>query len=192
MNLHVLSDLHTEFSNFSAPNTGADVVILAGDIGVGLGGIEWAASQFPKVPVIYVPGNHEYHGHDVALIDELIKQSMPNIHVLNNDMIVLDGVRFLGCTLWTDFKLYGEGVAWFARQRAKQSIEDFVSIKSGKRLFTPEDSVELHEVSKTWIVSELERSFEGSTVVVTHHLPAPTSVAKRYANDSLNPAFASR
>ncbi len=192
MNLHVLSDLHTEFANFSAPNTGADVVILAGDIGVGLGGIEWAASQFPKVPVIYVPGNHEYYGHDVALIDELIKQSMPNIHVLDNDMIVLDGVRFLGCTLWTDFKLYGEGEAWFARQRAKQSIEDFVSIKSGKRLFTPEDSVELHEVSRTWIVDELERNFEGPTVVVTHHLPASTSVAKRYANDSLNPAFASR
>ena len=34
-------------------------MILAGDIGVGLGGIEWAARRFPKVPVVYVPGNHE-------------------------------------------------------------------------------------------------------------------------------------
>ena len=65
MKLHILSDLHTEFASFSAPDTGADVVILAGDIGVGLDGIQWAASQFPKVPVIYVPGNHEYYDHDI-------------------------------------------------------------------------------------------------------------------------------
>jgi Icc-related predicted phosphoesterase len=128
MKLHILSDLHTEFASFSAPDTGADVVILAGDIGVGLDGIQWAASQFPKVPVIYVPGNHEYYDHDIALIDELVKHSPPNIHVLNNDKIVLNGVRFLGSTLWTDFKLYGEGAAWFSRQRAKRSIEDFASI----------------------------------------------------------------
>ena len=71
-------------------------------------------------------------------------------------------------------------------------MEDFNSIRNGGRRFTPEDSVELHEASKTWLVAELERKFEGPTVVVTHHLPASTSVAKRYVNDSLNPAFASR
>ncbi|MDA0994934.1 MAG: metallophosphoesterase [Proteobacteria bacterium] len=192
MKLHVLSDLHTEFAEFSPSDTDADAVILAGDIGVGLGGIELAASRFPKKPVIYVPGIREYYGHDIALINELIKQSPANIHVLNNDKIVLDGVRFPGSTLWTDFKLHGEGEAWFARQRAKRLIEDFASIHNSGRQFTPEDSVELHEASKTWIVSELERNFNGATVVVTHHLPASTSVAKRYANDPLNPAFASR
>ena len=67
MKIHILSDLHTEFAEFSPPDTDADVVVLAGDIGVGLGGIEWAASKFPKVPVIYVPGNHEYYGHDIGL-----------------------------------------------------------------------------------------------------------------------------
>jgi predicted phosphohydrolase len=108
MKLQILSDLHTEFAEFSPPETGADVVILAGDIGVGLGGIEWAASQFPNQPVIYVPGNHEYYGHDITLIDELVKQSPENIHVLNNDAMVLNGVRFLGSTLWTDFRLDGE------------------------------------------------------------------------------------
>jgi Icc-related predicted phosphoesterase len=192
MKLHILSDIHTEFAEFSSPDTGADVVILAGDIGVGLDGIEWAASQFPKDPVIYVPGNHEYYGHDITLIDELVKQSPSNIHVLNNDKVVLNGVQFLGSTLWTDFKLHGEGEAWFARQRAKRLIEDFTSIRNGGRRFTPEDSAELHEASKTWLLSELKRRFDGKTVVVTHHLPARSSVAKQYANDPLNPAFASR
>jgi len=192
MKLHVLSDLHTEFVDFSPPETDADVVILAGDIGVGLGGIEWAARRFPKVPVIYVPGNHEFYGHDIGLTEELKIAAPANIHVLNNDTLELDGFRFLGSTLWTDFKLDGEGEAWFARQCAKQLVEDFASIKNGKRRFTPEDSVAVHETSKAWLVGELDREFDGPIVVVTHHLPASTSVAKRYANDPLNPAFASR
>jgi Icc-related predicted phosphoesterase len=192
MKLHVLSDLHTEFAKFSPPDTGADVVILAGDIGAGLGGIEWAASQFPNHPVIYVLGNHEYYGQDITLIDELVKQSPENIHVLNNDAIVLNGVRFLGSTLWTDFRLDGESAAWFARQRAKRFMEDFVAIKIGGNSFTPEISVGLHDASRAWIVSELDTHFDGPSIVVTHHLPAAMSVAKRYENDPLNPAFASR
>lgn len=192
MKLHVLSDLHTEFADFSPPETDADVVVLAGDIGVGLNGIEWAARRFPEVPVIYVPGNHEFYGHDIGLTDELKAAAPPNIHVLNNGRLEFDGVRFLASTLWTDFRLHGEGEAWFARQRAKRLIEDFASIKNGGRRFTPEYSVELHEASKAWLVGELEREFDGPTVVVTHHLPASTSIAKRYTNDPLNPVFASR
>jgi len=192
MKFHVLSDLHTEFADFSPPETNADVVVLAGDIGVGLDGIEWAARRFSEVPVIYVPGNHEFYAHDIGLTDELKVAAAANIHVLNNDTLELDGVRFVGSTLWTDFKLYGEGEAWFARQRAKRLIEDFASIKNGKRRFTPEDSVAVHETSKAWLVRELEREFDGPTVVVTHHLPAQSSIAKRYTNDPLNPVFASR
>jgi Icc-related predicted phosphoesterase len=191
MKLHVLSDLHTEFADFSPPETDADVVILAGDIGVGLGGIDWAVRWFPRAPVIYVPGNHEYYGHDIGLTDELKSTAAPNLHVLNNDKLELLGTRFLGCTLWTDFNLHGASEAWFARRRAKRLMEDFTSIQNGGRRFTPENSVELHEESKAWLVAELETEFVGPTVVVTHHLPASTSVAKRYANDSLNPAFAS-
>ena len=64
------------------------------------------------------------------------------------------------------------------------------------------DKLELHGIrllgSTLWTdfnlygAAELEKISEGPTVVVTHHLPAPTSIAIRYANDSLNPAFASR
>jgi Icc-related predicted phosphoesterase len=192
MKLHLLSDLHTEFADFSPPETDADIVILAGDIGVGLGGIEWAARRFPKSPVIYVPGNHEFYDHDIGLTDELKATAAANIHVLNNDKLELHGIQFLGSTLWTDFNLHGASEAWFARRRARRLMEDFTSIQNGGRPFTPEASVELHETSKAWLVAELEKDFKGPTVVVTHHLPASTSVAKRYANDFLNPAFASR
>ncbi len=84
MKLHILSDLHTEFSDFEAPETDADVVVLAGDIGVGTGGIEWAAGQFPDVPVVYVPGNHEFYGHDIGTTDRLQAAAPGDIHVLDN------------------------------------------------------------------------------------------------------------
>ena len=192
MKIHILSDVHTEFSDFDPPKTDADVVVLAGDIGLGAGGIEWAERHFADVPVVYVPGNHEFYGHDVRYTNLLAAEAPANIRILSDDACEVNGVRFLGSTLWTDFKFYGEGEAWFARQRAKALIEDFTSIRSNKRPFTPEDSVELHEKSKAWLVSELRKEFGGPTVVVTHHLPASPSIDSRYKNDVLNPAFASR
>jgi Icc-related predicted phosphoesterase len=192
MKLHILSDLHTEFADFDPPKTDADIVVLAGDIGVGTGGIEWAARQFPDAPVVYVPGNHEFYGHDIGITDRLQAAAPVNIQVLSDEALDFEGVRFLGITLWTDFNLYGHGEAWLSRSRAKQLIGDFVSIRNGARLFTPEDSVALHEASKAWLVGELQTEFDGPTVVVTHHLPATPSIADRYRNDPLNPAFASR
>jgi predicted phosphodiesterase len=192
MKLHILSDLHTEFAAFVPPETDADAVILAGDIGVGVEGVRWAAHHFPVQPVIYVPGNHEFYGHDIGLSAELQAAAPDNIAVLVDDALVLDGVRFLGSTLWTDFKLHGEGEAWFARERARRCMNDFVRIRNGGHKFRPEDSVVLHEASRTWLVSQLEQSFDGPTVVISHHLPALKSIAPRYANDALNPAFASR
>jgi len=192
MKLHILSDLHTEFGDLDPPDTDADIVVLAGDIGVGTAGIEWAARQFSEKPAIYVPGNHEYYHHDIGITDELKSAAPANIHVLDQDNHEIDGVRFLGTTLWTDFKLHGDGEAWFARQRAKRSIDDFAAIRNEGRRFTPEDSAQLHEASMAWLVSELRNKCQGSTVVVTHHLPATPSIASEYRNDPLNPAFASR
>ena len=81
MKLHVLSDLHTEFTDFSPPESDADVVILAGDIGVGLGGIEWAARRYPRAPVIYVPGNHEFYAHDIGLTDSRRDTSLAGLNL---------------------------------------------------------------------------------------------------------------
>lgn len=192
MKLHVLSDLHTEFADFQPPVTEADVVIMAGDIGVGTGGLSWAARRFPARPVIYVPGNHEFYGHDIELTTALKAEAPENIAVLSDDALVLDGVRFLGSTLWTDFRLHGEGEAWFARRRALTCMNDFVRIRQDGRPFRPEDSVALHEASRAWLAAQLAQPFDGPTVIVTHHLPASASIAPRYANDPLNPAFASR
>ena len=126
MKLHILSDLHTEFADFDPPRTDADIVVLAGDIGVGTGGVEWAKQWFPDVPVLYVPGNHEYYGHDIHETDLLAAVSSPNIQILDNNSYVIDAVRFLGMTLWTDFLLYGEGEC---QAQAEKSCDCVIELK---------------------------------------------------------------
>ena len=191
MKLHILNDLHIEFEDFTPPATDADVVILAGDIGVGMGGLRWARDRFPDRPVIYVPGNHEFYHHDIALINDQKAQSPDHIHVLNNDQVVIDGVRFMGSILWTDFALFGEADRFFAMQQARQQMTDFSIIQNNGQRFTPEDAIQFHTASRGWLAAMLAEPFAGKTVVVTHHAPSSQSVHPRYANDLLTPAFAS-
>jgi len=191
MKLHILNDLHIEFEDFTPPATDADVVILAGDIGVGMGGLRWARDRFPDRPVIYVPGNHEFYHHDIALINDQKAQSPDHIHVLNNDQVVIDGVRFMGGILWTDFALFGEADRFFAMQQARQQMTDFSIIQNNGQRFTPEDAIQFHTASRGWLAAMLAEPFAGKTVVVTHHAPSSQSVHPRYANDLLTPAFAS-
>lgn len=191
MKLHILNDLHIEFEDFAPPDIDADVVVLAGDIGVGMDGLRWAEDRFPDRPVIYVPGNHEFYHHDIALIEELKAQAPAHIHVLNDDQVVINGVRFLGSILWTDFALFGEADRFFAMRQARQHMTDFSIMQIHGQCFTPEDAIRLHMASRDWLTAMLAQPFAGMTVVVTHHAPSSQSVHPRYANDLLTPAFAS-
>ena len=109
MKLNILSDLHLSLGALPIPENDADVVILAGDIARPREAVAWA-SGFAK-PVLYVPGNHEFYGGSIEGTVEELKRLCAGtaIHVLDNDEVTIDGVRFLGTTLWTDFMLFGEG-----------------------------------------------------------------------------------
>lgn len=191
MKLHILNDLHIEFAEFEPPTVDADVIVLAGDIGVGVDGLRWAKFHFPDKPVIYVPGNHEFYHHDIALIEDLKSDASDQIHVLNNDQMIIDGVRFLGSVLWTDFTLFGKVDKYFSVQRAQQGMNDFSVILNNGERFTPDDSIALHETSREWLSEKLDENFTGKTVVVTHHAPSSQSVPARFTQDLLTPAFAS-
>lgn len=191
MKLHILNDLHIEFGDFTIPNTDADVIILAGDIGVGMEGLTWIEGQNLNKPVIYIPGNHEFYHNDIRLIDKLKTQAPDNVRVLNDDAVVIEGVRFLGSILWTDFLLFGETDKYFSVQCARKGMNDFEIIRINGKRFTPEDSIEMHEKSRDWLSCMLSVPFNGKTVVVTHHAPSPRSVPLRFAKDLLTPAFAS-
>ncbi len=191
MKLHILNDLHIEFDDFNPPVTDADVVVLAGDIGVGLDALAWMERCFPDRPVIYVPGNHEYYHHDLNLVRALQRNAPAHVHVLDNDVIEISGVRFLGSTLWADFLLYGIVDQCVCMLLARHGLSDFNLIRYQARLFKPEDAVRLHAQSRHWLAQMLAQPFAGRTVVVTHHAPSPRSVHPRYAHNLLTPAFAS-
>ncbi|WP_371231367.1 metallophosphoesterase [Pseudomonas sp. QE6] len=195
MRLRILSDLHHEHfpGGRTLPEAAADVVILAGDIHEHLQGLHWAREAFPDTQIVYVAGNHEFYHSDLPELT----QSMRNlaraldIHFLENDAVVLDDVRVLGATLWTDFQLYGERSAELAVEQALQLMPDFRCVDYFTQPFTPEMSRDLCEASCEWLAAELAQPFAGRTVVVTHHAPCGRSIPEPYVDDSLSPAFAS-
>jgi len=200
MKLHILSDLHLEFAPFDPPATDADVVVLAGDISQRTEGIRWARRMFAQQQIIFVPGNHEYYGAERITTLAAMREAAAacGVHLLDNDAIMIqperssEHVRFLGCTLWTDFRYLGDNSQQQAMTEGQKRLSDFHLIRNGTGAFTPERSVALHEQSLAWLKNMLATPFAGKTVVVTHHLPSANSVAARFRESSLSPCFVSR
>lgn len=183
------SDLHVEFEehkDLSIDYGDADVAVLAGDIGAGVGGIEWAASVF-DIPVIYVAGNHEYYYQQLHEHTENMRECAKSlgIHYLECNSVEIQGVRFSGCTLWTDYAVnedVDEAMAF-----AKGVMADHRLIKNLNRGFMPSDAAYIHRCSVEW----LEKEARGSRVVVTHHCPSLTGLGSRHDRNEFTPAFIS-
>ena len=195
MKLNILSDLHLSLGGLETPENDADAVILAGDVARPREAVSWALG-FAK-PVLYVPGNHEFYGGDIAGTVRELRQlcAGTDIHVLDNDEVMIQGVRFLGTTLWTDFMLFGDGEKRVAAMgEAQRFMRDFTKIRAGETLeasFTPALSTELFTTHANWLDSKLTESYGGSTVVITHHAPSRKSIHPRFADSLLNACFVS-
>jgi predicted phosphodiesterase len=195
MKLNILSDLHLSLGALAIPKNNANVVILAGDIARPREAVSW--SQGFARPVLYVPGNHEFYGGSIdGTVDELKRLCIgTDVHVLDNDEVIIGGVRFLGTTLWTDFMLFGDGEKRSAAvQEALRFMRDFSKIRVGKSpgtLFTPAGSAALFRVHAEWLDSRLGEPYAGPTVVITHHAPSPKSIHPDFADSILNACFVS-
>lgn len=195
MKLHILSDLHLSVSEFQPPCTGADLIVLAGDIARPAQALAWASAL--GKPVLYVPGNHEFYGSSPqATLGTLRALSAgTGVTILSDEQIVIGGVRFLGSTLWTDFELYGAGDGLRdAQEQGAAMLRDFSRIRldpPDEGLFQPHHSRALHLRSRAWLAARLAEPFAGNTVVITHHAPSPRSVHPRFAESPINPCFVS-
>lgn len=196
LKIAIFSDIHLEFKVGFAPeiDDDVDVIVLAGDIGADIRGIEWAKRELAQFPVIYVAGNHEfYHGHwDDTVADFRASAKDSNVRFLENDIAEIDGVRFIGSTLWTNFQLFGDALAKDAMQAAVKVMPDFriIATDASKRPLTPEQTVARFNSSRAFLETSMAVPFDGPTVVVTHHLPHRLSVAERFKNDPVSAAFA--
>lgn len=196
MKIRIFSDLHLEFQDWTPPPLKANVVVLAGDIHVGTRAFAWVRRHFKSEAIVYVAGNHEYFGSDIPSLQQRLRAAAREFDVqyLESDSVVIDGVRFLGTTLWTDFALYGSDPQQVseAMEYAFRAMYDYRSIKmSPQEDLLPEHTRVMHGMQARWLKRQLDEPFAGPTVVVTHHLPHPMSVHPIYEGERSNPAFAS-
>ena len=171
MRLFAISDLHREFFSpenkpvdvlsYSSLSSAADVIILAGDIDRGTAGVTWAGQEAERLdrPVLYVPGNHEFYGYDHDALRGALRAEAarwPGLYLLDNDAAIIQGVRFLGTTLWTDYRAWRQDV-WLNQEVARQGLSDHRLIARGHRLFSPHDALALHETARRFLETELAR-----------------------------------
>ena len=204
MHIQLLSDLHLEENSAFQPQRapGADVLVLAGDIGSYQGGSALSAlgdedfglgrfADWP-VPVIVVPGNHEYDTLDFDATHARLRATCERLGLiwLERETIVLHGVRFVGTTLWADFDaLAPRGPTASladqlqARHKAFRAADYYLRIAAtprGGAPFLAEQSREHALVCQAGLRAALAEPFDGPTVVVTHFAPSLRSADPRY------------
>lgn len=187
------------------------MIVVAGDVDAGFDtGTYRLFSEMlrssPQAHIIYVPGNHEFYGKDILAFRDELRKFCGSVsaggefedgldkrfHLLDNDKVIINQVRFLGSTLWTNFELFNESQKQSCMEEAARRLNDFHYIKIDGRRFTPQDSIDLHEQAVQWLEMKLKEPFEGETVVVTHHAPSFASVVPHYQHDPLSACYASK
>jgi len=200
MTLLVLSDLHLENGHFEPQEdavTAADVIVLAGDIHPAPNGIEWARQMFGDKPIVYVAGNHEYFDCEIDAALVLMRQVAKecDVHFLENDSVTIHGIRFLGCTFWTDFEFYGLERKQTLMEMSDKRWPDYIGRIQSRRSITgrlsPELTIQRHLESRAWLQAQLPLGDRAKTVVITHHYPNGKSTQPKFVGDELNVVFGS-
>ena len=200
MKLLILSDLDQSPERCFQPGTDFDLAILAGNISTPASQAVHRVRDSAAFPgakaIVFVPGECE-HGSGLAqlTIKEMRKAARgSNVYPLDCDEIIINKVRFLGCTLWTDFTFRIETSAVFmssvrlaqdAAVRAAWNDE-----ASYLHLLVPEQIQALHRIHRAWLFERLNQPYAGKTVVVTRHAPHRNSIPLRYLDDWLTASFA--
>jgi Icc-related predicted phosphoesterase len=203
--LLVISDLHLEaMPDWVWPRTlpEFDVAVIAGDIaGSCTASVEALTMAAPlrEKPIVFVPGNHEHYHHIIQddLAEGRTAAAGTNVHLLAGDAVTIHGVRFIGATLWTDYRLFGS--AKKSMVLAGQEMPDHAAIRIREgdgpdahiSRFMPWHAAAMHRQDLAFLVEELSALFNGSTAVITHHLPSARSIGVRFQGSALNAAFAS-
>ena len=204
MRIQLFSDLHLErypaFQPVIAPDT--DVVVLAGDIGSYQSGSRLETEDFGlarfsplrpgagKARVLFVPGNHEFDGLDFDATTARLRGLCAGLGIewLDRETIVIDHVRFVGTTLWSDFDALASRETDLARQlalrgKAFRAANYYLSKNTTLKDGAPALAEELREMSldcQAWLRAALAAPFDGVTVAVTHFAPSLLSADPRY------------
>lgn len=180
MKIQFMSDLHLEFGRMPAPDVLGDVLVLAGDIHVGLKAADFVndcAESFKDV--FYLFGNHEFYHNDMMEVRTMLpKLFSDNVTVMDNNCVQIDGINFVGSTLWANM----EAGAFFA-------MNDSQLIANGGDRLSLNDVRELFHANLKYIESKIRSDMPN--VVITHHAPSMEMVdIRRYGENVINTAYA--
>jgi hypothetical protein len=203
LKIQVLSDLHLETEDYTpqaAPQ--ADLLVVAGDVDS-----TWAGLAHFKnwpVPVVYVPGNHEFDGRDIDQALQGLRERCQQLGLLmlEQGSCVIpapDGrrIRFVGTTRWSDFDLFGEA----QRARSMRAAGYYVRVMRATRGGQPFDPDAVRAESlrcRDWLASavalqpqtdESGRPDWDATVVITHYGPSVQSADPRYGKQPGTASF---
>lgn len=208
-----VTDIHLKISEayglarpFHIPE--ADVCVIAGDVTDRMiAGMEWVAKSIRRhMPVVMALGNHDLFGQDMpaARRKAPARARELGIDLLDDSEVELCGIRFVGGTLWTDFRLFDSlsQPPLYSPEQCMRSVRgqlaDYVEIHANEvvdgvmsRSLTPADTVRYHRRTVEYIESVLATPFVGQTVVVTHHAPHPRSIHQRFLDKPSSAAYAS-
>lgn len=202
MKIGYASDLHVEFKEHKVPPVPEhlDVLILAGDVSSNAKGLAWAYETYKDSAdhIVVVYGNHDYWGkHYYQKVLRRAREyaaDKSNLHFLENDAVCIDGVWFIGATLWTDYSLGNQPLNMLA---ARDGMSDHVRIKFNHRgsfrRILPDDLLAINRKSASFIFDKVRelRDFDPEVVtfVVTHHGPATPSLDGYFEGSPLNPCY---
>lgn len=200
--INVVSDLHVDITGNAldcVPDVDADVTVVAGDVAApGTLALRTIRALYPdrSRPLIYVPGNHDFYSHhdknrpELKTTWEAQRVLMPEvahdlgITLLDDSFVEIDGVLFVGATLWTDMSLRPPYMMWGdAVRAAARGMNDYRLIKVGagrsRDTLRPGQTIDAHKASVTYIEKMLaERPADQTAVVVTHMAPSPWSLPR--------------
>lgn len=197
MKIQYISDLHLEFdenykwaTNTDIPANG-DILIMAGDI-VTLAEWEFRKSRHEKFfeqlsqkfeTVYWLPGNHEYYRSDLSEFTGSFKKAIfPNLFLLNNQVIKYPGTRVIFTTLWSKIERENAEAVYYG-------MSDFRLIRSETNKLTVGRYNELFNENFSFLKDALMESFNGKTIVVTHHVPTQKNYPEQYKDSTINNGF---
>lgn len=191
------SDLHLENSNFDKHSLiSSGILILIGDISADFSLLDsFFRKVNPNVNVVYIPGNHEFEAKTIQEVVPYLKDFLsiyPNVRVLNNESCVIEGVKIIGSTLWTNFEISDNQIRKDVLERVDAQFPEFNSTviigDNGKgRRFTVLDAVDLFNESVKFLEFELKHNRSKlPTIVATHFTPSHRSTHPRFKDDAMN------
>lgn len=182
MEIQYVSDLHLDSSLMRSIERVGDVLVVAGDVSYDERLVfDFFERRVPSdMPVVFVPGNHEYECKDVATYSfkELLCP-FPHVHVLEDDAALIEGVCFVGTPLWSDFEGKGAHLRPDALEWAR-TLNDFKTIGYQGKRWTPELMALRSQQAQEKVISLLKASEAEKKVLVTHFAPHIGSVHRRY------------